>query len=378
MTVGLIGASGFVGTRATERWSLARRFEIRPIVRSFAGLARLSRFTLDCRMADAHDEDAMRSAFAGCDTVVHAVAGDASAVAHTAGPAYRAADAAGVRRLIYLSSASVHGQNPAPDTDERSPLSRRQWSWYNNAKVVAEQRLLAARRRGRTEVVVLRPGIVWGPRSRWVTDFVEGLMNGQAYVVAGGRGVLNSIFVDNLIHAIERAWLSPAESADAEAFIVQDDEEATWRDLYEPLCRCMGRDWSRIPDVAPPPPRLPRLADKIETARVSKIVQRLLPHVPGGLKRSVKAALAVWPEPAAPQPFALQTPHVPVATEEMARLHLCSWRLPDVKAREQLGYRAVSSFADGLETTVRWLTAAGYPVRQSIVRGQARTCPGAP
>jgi len=57
-------------------------------------------------------------------------------------------------------------QAPEPGTDERSPLRTDHSALVNNAKVRAERTLMKLRANGKTELVMLRPGIVYGPRSR--------------------------------------------------------------------------------------------------------------------------------------------------------------------------------------------------------------------
>lgn len=168
--VAILGASGFVGTRAVEMLHLLGVRNVRPVARRASGLALTCRFNLDARVADGLDQVALTRAFEGCDAVVHAIAGDPATILGTLEPVYAAAQDAGVRRLVYLSTASVHGQTPEPGTDETSPLSDRQALPYNNAKVRAERRLRALRERGQVELVLLRPGIVFGPRSFWVAS----------------------------------------------------------------------------------------------------------------------------------------------------------------------------------------------------------------
>src|SRR5919108_49903 len=126
LSVAVLGANGFIGSRAVEMLHLARLSKVRPVVRTADGLATSSRLDLEGRVADAFDQVALRRAFEGCEVVVHAIAGDRKTIIETVQTAYQAADEAGVRRLIYLSSASVHGQAPIPGTDENSPLSDRQ------------------------------------------------------------------------------------------------------------------------------------------------------------------------------------------------------------------------------------------------------------
>jgi uncharacterized protein YbjT (DUF2867 family) len=141
-TTAILGASGFVGSRIVEMFHLGGLADVRPVARSMGSLARLSRFNLDWRLADALDQEALLKAFTGCETVIHANAGDPATIRDSVTPVYRAAINAGVRRLIYLSSAAVHGQAPLPGTDEESPLIRRQPIAYNSAKAWAERRLL--------------------------------------------------------------------------------------------------------------------------------------------------------------------------------------------------------------------------------------------
>ncbi|MBO0696703.1 MAG: NAD-dependent epimerase/dehydratase family protein, partial [Verrucomicrobia bacterium] len=208
-TVAIIGAAGFVGTRLIEVFYLGGLAQVRPIVRQFASLARLSRFQLDCRMADARDEAALTKAFEGCDAVVNAAIGDARTIGGIIEPVWKACVAARVRRLVYLSSGSVHGQAPAQGTDETTPLSDQQWHWYNNAKVRAEWKLAELRKTGGVESVVLRPTIVFGPRSRWIWDAAKEIESGRACLLEGGKGICNTIYVDNLVNAIQLAIEKP-------------------------------------------------------------------------------------------------------------------------------------------------------------------------
>ena len=175
MRLAVLGASGFIGARIVERLHLCRKAEVRPVVRNAARLAGPARFALDGRVADGFDRAALAAAMEGCEIAVHAIAGDRRTILRTAEAAYRAAQDAGVRRLIYLSSASVHGQAPAPGTDERSPLRRRQPIAYNRHNIDAESLLRRLRSSGSVELVILRPGIVHGPRSSWIGGLADEL-----------------------------------------------------------------------------------------------------------------------------------------------------------------------------------------------------------
>jgi nucleoside-diphosphate-sugar epimerase len=357
MNIALMGASGFIGSRVVEMFHLGGLAEVRPIVRTFASLARLARFDLDCSIADAFDEQALAGAFVGCDFVVHAVHGQLDVVEGSIAPTYRAACAAGVKRIVYLSSASVHGQSPVAGTEETSLLSDRQPQDYNNRKVRAERRLLKERERGSVEVVILRPGIVFGPRDRWISGIAHELLHGAAYLVGDGNGICNSIYVDNLVQAIRLALA--ASNADREAFLVGDAETVTWVEIYRRTANALGVCFEEVHHISHPTFRR-NFRERVETFRSSNVTQSLLPVFPAKMKRAVKAGLGAWQETPAQSPWAIPEEPKPMPTVEMAELHVCSYKLPHEKARRILDYKPIVSFAEGFRRSMEWLKFAGY------------------
>jgi len=117
-TVAIVGTGGFIGSRLAEYLVLRDLATVRPITRSFKGHARLARFVLDARIADATNQFALEQHLRGCDTVYHCVVGGHETILASIEATYRAAAVAGVRRLVYLSSAVVHGLDPSSGTDE--------------------------------------------------------------------------------------------------------------------------------------------------------------------------------------------------------------------------------------------------------------------
>lgn len=360
MKVAIIGASGFVGTRLLEKWSLLRRFEPRAVVRRPASLAAIARFQLDYCIADALDQPSLTAALEGCDAVVHAAIGDPKQIERMPEALVRSCQEAKVRRIVYLSTASVHGQNPAPGTSESSPLSDKQSIEYNNAKVRAERSFFQALEKSALSGCALRPGVVFGPRSRWVYDLAMDFIEGRAFLINEGRGICNSIYIDNLVHAIELCLdagdLPPA------SYLVGDSETVAWRDFYAPIAEAVGKS---LGDAAPldPPVFSRSLKQKVDWMLTERWVQSLLPLVPGRLKRVAKAGIEAWPDRNPPSSWRLDSGPVPQPTEEQCALQQCSLKLPSTKAKEELGYQPAVSFATGMARSVAWLEFCGLPVQ---------------
>ena len=356
--IAVLGASGFIGNPIVEIFQRDGDVEVRPVVQRASRAALPRRFDLPVQIADARDMKSLTPALEGVDSVIMAIAGDPTTIVRSVEPVYRAAMKSNVRRLIYLSSASVHGQAPALGVDETTPLSKQQPIAYNNAKVVAEQQLWKLRKIGRVEVVILRPGIVFGPRSQWTGGVADEILNGAAYLTEGGWGVCNSIYVDNLVHAIKLALFAP--SADGKAFLVGDAEKVTWRDLYLPICEALDCDLQDLPT-----PKLSDVVDErisvVERVRATKSFQGLRWLVPRPARAAVKAALREMR-----RPLKTESPRSYRVTLERALLHTSLYRPPYARAQRELGYCPPITFEEGCRRSVQWLGFAGYPVKGTL------------
>jgi nucleoside-diphosphate-sugar epimerase len=351
--VAILGAGGFVGNRAVEMLHLGGSREVVPVVHRPSALALASRFALKGRVADALDERAMTAAFAGCDAAVSAVAGPRATITGMIAPLVRAAKNAGVRRIVYLSSQMVHGYAPEPGTTESSPFPRAQQTGYSRSKIAAERTLQSMAAAHEVEFVTLRPGIVYGPRSRWTGGVADELLGGDAFLLRGAAGVCNAIYVDNLVAAIDLAIESP--EAAGEAFFVNDAEALRWADLIEPLADALKltRDSIVRPTLAEALASAPSWMDRHLVPAAKQAFRKLprrLAHSLRAVRRGAQPSRAV----AGPPP-----PH---HSREIALLQTNSVRLPNDKAERLLGYRPAISPEDAMRRSIAWLRFAGYPV----------------
>jgi 2-alkyl-3-oxoalkanoate reductase len=287
--------------------------------------------------------------------VIHSVVGDPKVIEAAAKTLVPAVKAAGVRRVVYLSTASVHGQNPQDGTTEDSPLSDQQEIAYNNAKVRAELMILSDARRLGVEVIALRPSVVFGPRDRWVSVLANELESGRAWLIDGGQGICNSIYVDNLIHAIRLA-LECEAAATGKAYLVGDAERVTWADFYDAVATGMRIKPSGIQHIATPEFQRPGIMDLLEGVRASDAAQKVIAQIPARLKSVAKGAVRGFRSVVMPDPWVLPgRKPVPCPTLEMVRLQQCRYRLPWSKAERMLGYQPVETFQTGIERSLAWL-----------------------
>ncbi len=364
MKVAIQGASGFVGSRLVERLHLGGLAEVVPIVRSHASLTRIARFDLGWKMADGLDEEALTEAFAGCEVVFMSVGGTTEMLLGGPGTTARAARRAGVRRIVYLSTGVTLGFDPAPGTDDETPPLVDQPWMYNRSKAIAENLIGDLRRDTGMDFVVLRPTIVFGPRSEsWTTKIAERFLWHDAFLVDGGNHVCNTVYVDNLVDAMWLAAIVP-EAAN-QRFLVGDRERVTWADLYRSVADAIevSFDEAHLLDGADIRANLETssgsLAAKIKRQLQSDRGKRLIGRIPVTAKSRVRRLQMAWAtppsEPVNPDP----RDFLRWVLDEELLVQMTDTHLPITKAERILGYDPIP-FAEGARRSGIWLREMGF------------------
>jgi 2-alkyl-3-oxoalkanoate reductase len=362
----VLGAGGFVGGALVERLYRSGA-QVTPLIRRIgAGEALLARFALPLRLANVLDRESLKAAFTGIDIVFHCVTGDRAAIVQGLGNSLAAAQAAGVRRLVYLSSAIVYGFHPKDAVDEGSRFNPPSWSEYAKNKAAAEK--IIGQWRGGPETVVLRPSIVYGPRSKdWSETPARQIAGGAAYLVEQGRGHMNEIHIAHLLDAMLLAAHHPA--AANQAYVLQDGFGRRWQDYYRSLCELLGVEFSTIAAVS-----------WQDVTRNSSMVAHYLQwakDAPGVLRSAVwhdplKSWLKQAPgfeslrrfassRPANPSNGSRQPAITPDFTPDMgiALLHMYPQPLSDARIRRELGFAPRLSPAQTMASLERWYRFMG-------------------
>ncbi len=247
--IAVVGASGFIGGRLIEHLVLEQSAEVKAIVRSISSYSRLARFDIEIEIGDLLDLESLYKAFNGCSIVFHSAVGDSRTIIKGVENIILAAAKAGVKRIVYLSSAVVHGYNPSPNTNDESALVKNQPFEYSNNKVKAELIIRKMRKKLPVEVVVLRPYIVYGPRSSYYTRLLAlNLLQKEVCFINEGKAAFNGIYVDNLIDVmLLAAEISEAANQD---FIISDGFNLTWWDYLTSLSEIVGVSVDEIPNLS--------------------------------------------------------------------------------------------------------------------------------
>jgi dihydroflavonol-4-reductase len=166
------GGTGFLGRAIIERL-LPEGDQVKALARSDASAGELRTLGAEPVRGDVLDLEALAAAMRGCDVVYHA-AGANDFCVRDPSPMFevnvrgsqnvvRAAARAGVRRVVYTSSAATLGEASGAIGSEGSP--HRGWflSNYERSKFEAEQAVFATARETGLDVVSVNPASVQGP-----------------------------------------------------------------------------------------------------------------------------------------------------------------------------------------------------------------------
>src|SRR5580700_9720762 len=236
----ITGIGGFIGS-SLARELLQRGEQVRGVDNFSTGkrenLAQIEP-QIDFREADILDLDAMKSACAGADYVLHQAAipsvpksvldplgSNRANVDGTVNVLVAARDAK-VKRLVYAASSSAYGDTPTLPKHERmmpDPISP-----YAVAKLASEYYLTSFYRCYGLETVALRYFNIFGPRqdpsspySGVLAKFITQMLKGEQPTIHGdGSQSRDFTYVDNVVHANLLACKAPGGEVAGKVFNV--------------------------------------------------------------------------------------------------------------------------------------------------------------
>ena len=241
------GITGFIGSHLARRLLREQRAAVRGLVRDASKGEELARLGVEIIRGDLTDAASLARAVQGCSIVIHTAA-QVSSVPHRATfersnvrgteSLLRAASEAEVGRFVHLSSIAVFGLAASGDITDQSPRGR-SGDPYCDTKFDAEEVVLRYQNEGRLPITILRPSAVYGPGStHWSVIPLKRIKKGRMFVFDGGHGLLNYVYIDNLVDAILRALEDGC--AVGKAFIVNDGA-TTWREYFDAYARMAGK-----------------------------------------------------------------------------------------------------------------------------------------
>lgn len=244
-TLLITGANGFIG-RALCREAGRHGWRVRAATRQGVAVQGADELYATGDLAASADWD---GAVSGCGAVVHLAArvhdreqADREAYARDNARASEqlalVAAAAGVRRLLYVSTVKVLGEGGQAvyrDGDPARPVDV-----YGHSKLLAEQQLFAVAEQTGLEVVVLRPPLVYGPgvRANFLA-LLDWLDRRRPLPLGALHNRRSFCYLGNMVDAILHALVHPA--AAGRPWLVADAQTLPLPEFISRTAAALGR-----------------------------------------------------------------------------------------------------------------------------------------
>ncbi len=249
----ITGVTGFIGGRLAEM-ACKRNLTITGLVRNWSRAVRLARLPAQIIYGDILDLDSLRMGMQDCDIVFHCAVDNRvggkthhhSSVQGTAN-VMQAARETGVKRVVHLSSVGVYSYKPRQDIATEEGTYRYSKDVYCNGKIDAEKVALNFNRKHGLPITVLRPTIVYGPFGDYTVETVDLIRLGRMVLVDHGKGICNSLYVDNLVEAMLLA--AECKEADGQIFHISDANSITWKEFIMRHAQALGSSYLSFPKM---------------------------------------------------------------------------------------------------------------------------------
>jgi nucleoside-diphosphate-sugar epimerase len=231
-----------------------------------------------------------------------------------------AARAAGVRRVVHVSSNSPFGTNAQRTDVFRNDEPYDPYYGYGRSKMQAELHVARAVAAG-LDAVIVRPPWFYGPfQPARQTTFFRMVRTGRFPVIGDGRQRRSMVYVDNLVQGVVKAELTPRPPGSG--WWIADARPYEVAEIVATVGRALTAEGF---DVAPNRVRLPAVAGRM-AERADALVQRSGRYV--------------------------QQVHV---LGEMDKTIACDISV----ARAELGYDPQVELEEGMRRSIRWCLDQG-------------------
>lgn len=225
----VLGANGFIGKRVIH--ALRSCEWATPIAASRRPFADRD---VESIQLDATQRDSLQQACNDVSSVINCITGDKDTIINSARQLFEmTANCTPTIRVVHLSTMAVYGS--ATGTVTESSSFSADLGAYAEAKIAVE--MLATHY---TNVVCLRPGIVYGPESNWWSDRIARLLLAKRLgnLDVHGTGICNLVYVDD----VAQAALAAVQLSDIEdrVFNLANPVSITWNDYFRLYASALG------------------------------------------------------------------------------------------------------------------------------------------
>ena len=246
------GASGLIGSNVIKSL-LKEGAKIRALVRNPSRAKSIQPPDVEIQVVDFADPESLKNTVKGCQIVFHFAGvlnefkpysyyhrvnvGGTRVLAE-------AAIAAGVERFIHTSTVWVYGMNRVGPVDETSPRIK-SGNFYADSKREGEEVIQRLVKEKNLPAVIVLPSQAYGPEDpSWTVRPLQLIKAGRMILVDGGKGLIQPIYIDDLVEGI---LLAAKSGQVGQSYILCGEKAIRIREYFENLATLVGKN--KLPAV---------------------------------------------------------------------------------------------------------------------------------
>lgn len=317
MKVLITGGNGFIGSYLVENL-VQQGADVISLVRERSDLSNLSNCKVRLKKGDIRDKSSLYPVVEGVDFIYHAAA---LKFALHADEYYRinhlgtknllevvAETNRTLKGFVYISSLAAAGpslkERPLTEEDECRPITH-----YGKSKLLGEKEVL--RLQDRIPVVIVRPSAVYGPRDKDIYLYFKWAKKGISPRIGGGQQ-LSLCYVMDVVKGI---FLAGEKGKRGGIYFLADEVVYSWDEIDGMVATILEKNFIRL-----------------------KIPQFLISLL--GL------ACETWGRMTGKPPV--------LNSEKLKEIRQPAWVCDVSRAKEELGFSAEYSLAQGIRETITW------------------------
>jgi 2-alkyl-3-oxoalkanoate reductase len=251
MTSLVTGATGFLGGHLLEALVSQGR-PVRALVRDPQNAAVLRDRGIDVYVGDIRDPAAMQQAIRECHAVFHCAAAGGR---HPSKQEIHSTNFIGIKnlleairanrqqRLICISGLSVLGMRNLNPASEDLPW-RRSGDFEADTKIRIEQLILDYRSEYNLDVVILRPGIVYGPGDDNLSQVLQAIRESKFAYIGSRKNIVPLMHVRDFVQVMLLAASRP--EAKGRIYHIADGTQTTIEQIVSHLAELSGCSQPRL------------------------------------------------------------------------------------------------------------------------------------
>ena len=348
----ITGASGFIGGRLVEML-VNRAIPVRVTTSDLRHCEHIAHLPVEIVKANLGDHDTLSEAVAGCSVVFHAAYRFGRSLeeqrvnidgTRTLAEAF---SRNGGRRFVHVSSMCAYGDPRDENLTEDTPL-RASADPYSDTKRQIDLLLLEMHRTRNFPVTIIQPSIVYGPRGTfWTIEPLQQVRSMRIALPAGGLGLCNAVYVDDVISALTLA--AERDAAVGQAFLISGSAPVTWREFYGAFENMLHK--KAVVDLDDTQLRLEERRQRKNQTLIRRVRRAFVRRfVPAAVKAVLAQSLTAGTSAAEPALF------LPEGLQR--QLYASKTNIRIDKARRLLGYDPAFDLNDGMARTAEWARGA--------------------